>query len=69
MLINKLARAVQFGTCIIRRLLVKAKCATNLTTLDCNIAAYERTDANHTRLTFVIDTAENKFTLALPSFW
>ena len=67
-LTDKLARAVPFDTGIIRRLLVKAKCATNLTALGGEIAAYERTDANHTRLTSVTDAAKNKFALAIPSF-
>ena len=52
----------------LRRLLVEAKCAMNVTALDSEINAYERTDANHTRLTFVTDAAKNKFALALPSF-
>ena len=68
MFIEKLPRAVLFDTDIIRRLLAKAKYETNLTALGGEIAAYERTDANHTCLTFATDAAKNKFALALPSF-
>ena len=60
MLIEKIARAVLFGTGIIRRLLVKAKYATNLTALGGEIAAYERTRANQTRLTFVTGATKNQ---------